>query len=189
MPIDDRQPPEDLTPVVGAATDIAPLAGGPKPPHERTADEERGAIDWKTIAASEGFRALLKQKRRFILPATIFFVLYYFALPYLVGYHPALMQRKVWGEINWAYAFALSQFFMAWALAAIYVSVSASWDRKAKALLARFAGKRKTQSHEPIGRSLRCRLVDRSSASCRKNPQRSQSAASSKRLSAPKPGA
>ena len=81
------------------------------------------------------FKALLKAKRRFIVPATIFFVVYYFALPYLVGYHPELMQRKVWGEMNWAYLFALSQFFMAWILAAVYVVVAAGWDRKAKALL------------------------------------------------------
>ena len=47
------------------------------------------------------------------------------------------MQRKVWGEMNWAYLFALSQFFMAWVLAGIYVVVAAGWDRKAKALLER----------------------------------------------------
>jgi uncharacterized membrane protein (DUF485 family) len=61
------------------------------------------------------------------------------ALPYLVGYHPQLMQRKVWGEMNWAYLFALSQFFMAWILAAIYVVVAAGWDRKAKSVLASFS--------------------------------------------------
>lgn len=93
---------------------------------------------WETIAASDDFRQLIKAKRRFIFPATTFFVLYYFALPYLVGYHPQLMQRKVWGEMNLAYLFALSQFFMAWALAAIYVVVAKGWDRKAAAVLAKF---------------------------------------------------
>ncbi len=102
---------------------------------EGMADEEISAANWNEIAASEQFKELLKAKRRFIIPATIFFVVYYFALPYLVGYHTELMQRKVWGEMNWAYLFALSQFFMAWILAAIYVVVAAGWDRKAKALL------------------------------------------------------
>jgi uncharacterized membrane protein (DUF485 family) len=138
MPINDRKAPEDLTPVVDAATDIAPLGARAAPSHEGTADEERAAVNWREIAASEGFRALIKAKRRFIVPATIFFVLYYFALPYLVGYHPKLMQRKVWGEMNLAYLFALSQFFMAWALAAIYVVVAKGWDRKSAALLAKF---------------------------------------------------
>lgn len=128
----------DATPTIGSQTDIAPLGrSGVKPPHERTAEEEAGSVDWSEINATPEFQALLKAKRRFIIPATLFFVVYYFALPYLVGYHTELMKRKVWGEMNWAYLFALSQFFMAWILAAIYVVVAAGWDRKAKALLER----------------------------------------------------
>jgi uncharacterized membrane protein (DUF485 family) len=135
----DPNLPRDPTPIVGAHTDVAPLGStGPKPPHERTADEEPNPVDWQKLAASEQFKALIKAKLRFIIPATLFFVVYYFALPYLVGYHPELMQRRVWGEVNWAYLFALSQFFMAWFLAAIYVFVAAGWDRKAAALLAHF---------------------------------------------------
>ena len=118
MARDDRRSPDDPT---------------------RTAAESINAADWNEIAASTQFQELLKAKRRFIIPATVFFVIYYFALPYLVGYHPELMQRRVWGEVNWAYLFALSQFFMAWALAAIYVVVAAGWDRKAKAVLAKFS--------------------------------------------------
>ena len=44
----------------------------------------------------------------------VFFVVYYFALPVLVGYAPELMSRPVVGKVNIAYLFALSQFFMAW---------------------------------------------------------------------------
>ncbi len=139
MASDDSKLPQDPTPIVGAPTDVAPLThSGPKPPHERTADEERDLANWGELAESEQFKALIKTKMRFIIPATVFFVVYYFALPYLVGYHPELMERKVWGEVNWAYLFALSQFFMAWALAAVYVVVAAGWDRKAAALLAHF---------------------------------------------------
>jgi uncharacterized membrane protein (DUF485 family) len=136
---DDRKLPQDPTPISGGPTDVAPLTHrGPKAPHERTADEERDLADWKAIANSAGFKELLRAKRRFIIPATAFFLLYYFALPYLVGYHPELMERKVWREVNWAYLFALSQFFMAWALAAFYVVAATGWDRKAKAVLASF---------------------------------------------------
>jgi uncharacterized membrane protein (DUF485 family) len=118
---------------------VAPLSSsGPKPPHERTADEEPNVVDWQMLAASDQFKALIRAKMRFIIPATAFFVVYYFALPYLVGYHPELMERKVWGDMNWAYLFALSQFFMAWTLAAVYVGVAAGWDRKAAAMLTHF---------------------------------------------------
>lgn len=123
----------DPTPVVGAATDVSPLGRASlKPAHERTADEERGIIDWNRVAASSGFKALVKAKLRFIIPATIFFIIYFFALPVLVGYAPELMNRKVIGSINVAYLFALSQFFMAWIVALLYVRAARRHDRMAR---------------------------------------------------------
>jgi uncharacterized membrane protein (DUF485 family) len=41
------------------------------------------------------------------------------------------MKRKVWGEVNIAYVFALSQFFMSWIMAWLYVRVAAKWDQAA----------------------------------------------------------
>ena len=70
--------------------------------------------------------------------STIFFIIYYFTLPVLVGWFPELMDRKVIGEVNLAYLFALSQFFMAWILAFLYVGAAAGWDRQAAALISRF---------------------------------------------------
>ena len=134
MASDDRKLPRDPTPIVGAATDIAPL-GGPKPPHERTADEEPDVVDWEQLAASERFRALLKAKRRFIVPATIFFIVYYFALPVLIGYAPEFMARTVFGPVNLAYLFALSQFFVAWIIAALYVRAAARFDKMAAGVI------------------------------------------------------
>jgi uncharacterized membrane protein (DUF485 family) len=130
MGLGDEKNPHDATPIIGADTDIAPL-GGPKPPHERTADEEPDVIDWQKLAASEGFRNLLKAKRRFIVPATIFFIVYYFALPVLIGYARPFMERQVFGPVNLAYLFALSQFFVAWIIAALYVRAAARFDKMA----------------------------------------------------------
>ena len=62
-------------------------------PHERTAAEEAGAIDWEAIAASARFKELLRAKRRFIMPAMIFFIVYYFALPVLIGYARPFMEK------------------------------------------------------------------------------------------------
>ncbi len=128
----------DLTPDVGSQTDIAPLGRGQtKPAHELTADEEAARADWNAVTQMEDFHSLLRAKLRFIVPATCFFFVYYFALPILVGYCPALMSKKVLGEVNIAYLFALSQFIVAWALAAAYVVVAAGWDRRVAALLAK----------------------------------------------------
>ncbi len=137
--MDSPLEPGDLTPESGSATDVTRLGHNrPKPAHERTAEEDLAGVDWDAIAATAEFKTLLRAKARFIVPATVFFVVYYFALPVLVGYAPELMARKVWGNVNVAYLFALSQFFMAWALAFLYVAVAAGWDRRAAALLAKF---------------------------------------------------
>jgi uncharacterized membrane protein (DUF485 family) len=132
MALDDPRNLEDPTLIVGAATDVARLSHAePKPAHERTADEEAGEIDWGKIAASERFQNLLKAKGRFVVPAMIFFMVYYFALPVLIGYARPFMERRVFGPVNLAYLFALSQFFMAWIIAALYVRAAARFDKMA----------------------------------------------------------
>ena len=90
-------------------------------------------INWAEIEERPAFRALLASKAKFIWTASIFFVVYYFALPVLVGYFPELMKTKV-GPVNLAYLFALSQFFMAWIMALVYVKAASGWDKKAAAV-------------------------------------------------------
>jgi uncharacterized membrane protein (DUF485 family) len=126
----------DPTPSVGVATDVAPLGhDGVKPLHERTADEDVDVVDWNRVAAMDEFKFLVAAKLKFIVPATVFFVVYYFALPVLVGYAPSLMAKKVLGVVNLAYVFALSQFFMAWILAAWYLRAAGRFDEMAQRLI------------------------------------------------------
>jgi uncharacterized membrane protein (DUF485 family) len=130
---------KDFTPIVGSQTDIAPLGrSGSKPEHERTADEDIDPVEWGRIAGDPDFKSLVRRKLRLIVPATVFFIIYYFLLPIGVGWFPGLMEKKVWGDLNLAYAYALSQFFMAWILAAIYVVAAAGWDKSEHALLRKF---------------------------------------------------
>lgn len=138
MPSDDPKVPFDPTPVSGSPTDVARLShSDPKPAHEQTADEDRDVADWTRLAASHGFKELLKAKRRFVIPATIFFVVYYFALPVLVGYARPFMETRVIGAVNVAYLFALSQFFVAWIIAALYVRAAGRFDRMAADVIKR----------------------------------------------------
>src|SRR5437762_4083362 len=123
-------PIDDLTPEVGAATDVAPLGRSEtKPVHELTAVEGADPVDWSLVTQMPEFRAMVRAKLRFIIPATLFFVIYYFALPVLVGYAPALMSKRVIGVVNIAYLFALSQFFMAWIIAGLYLRAAARFDK------------------------------------------------------------
>lgn len=89
---------------------------------------------WDRIADSKEFKDLMATKKVFIVPAFIFFVVYYFALPVLVGYAPQFMSTKV-GHVNLAYVFALSQFFVAWVIAALYVKAANNFDRLSKDIL------------------------------------------------------
>jgi uncharacterized membrane protein (DUF485 family) len=83
---------------------------------------------WERVADMEEFRRLLAAKKKFVIPATVFFVIYYFALPISVGYFPELMAKKVLGPVNLAYLFALSQFFVAWAVAWTYIRAARKFD-------------------------------------------------------------
>jgi uncharacterized membrane protein (DUF485 family) len=136
--------PGDLTPEAGAETDIAPLGRTPpKPFHEQTATDDGEPVDWHAIAATSEFKELLAAKARFIIPTTVFFIAYYFALPVLVGFFPKLMETKIFGKANAAYLFALSQFFVAWAIAFAYTRTALRWDKMAATLLSRFRGEKR----------------------------------------------
>lgn len=91
---------------------------------------------WHQIYSSAPFRRMIQQKKRAVCAMTVFFIAYYFALPLLVGYRPGLMSRPVWGEANWAYLFAFSQFLMAWAIAFIYMRFASRFDKMADNILA-----------------------------------------------------
>lgn len=92
-------------------------------------------VNWEAIEAKPAFRQLLSRKARFIIPATIFFLVYYLALPVLVGWFPDLMKQTIWGKVNIAYVFALSQFLMAWIIAFIYVRKASVWDKEAASVI------------------------------------------------------
>jgi len=132
-----QNPDRDFAPIVGSQTDVARVGrSGPVPSHEQTSDEDEDVVDWERVAAMPEFGQLMKAKAAFIVPATLFFLVYYFALPILVGWFPELMRRRV-GPVNLAYLFALSQFFMAWAVAFVYLRKAARFDEQARDVLAK----------------------------------------------------
>lgn len=100
-----------------------------------------GPARWEVLASEPEFRALLRARRRFVVPATIFFVAYYLALPITVGFWPKLMSRPVAGPLTLAYVFALSQFAMAWILLALYLRRARRFDVAA-------AQMRRRETHE-----------------------------------------
>jgi len=97
--------------------------------------DQTGQTIWDRVAESHEFKDLMATKKTFIVPAFIFFLVYYFLLPVLVGYAPQFMAQKIWGNVNLAYLFALSQFFMAWIIAGLYVRASDEFDEISKDII------------------------------------------------------
>jgi uncharacterized membrane protein (DUF485 family) len=94
---------------------------------EREGVQQRQSMatpEWERLAAIPEFKELTKTKKNAIIPATIFFVAYYFALPISVGFFPDIMNSAVIGHITIGYLFALSQFFVAWAIAGWYTNLA-----------------------------------------------------------------
>jgi uncharacterized membrane protein (DUF485 family) len=100
--------------------------------------------EWDSIANSKEFKDLIATKRDFVVPAFVFFIVYYFLLPILVGYAPKFMETKVIGVVNLAYLFALSQFFMAWTIAWLYVKAASDFDKLAKDIIEKAESKNTT---------------------------------------------
>lgn len=96
---------------------------------------EADKTEWDRIAETREFKDLMATKKVFIVPAFVFFIVYYFLLPILVGYAPQFMSTKVIGSVNLAYLFALSQFFMAWTIAWLYVKAAGNFDRLAQDII------------------------------------------------------
>lgn len=107
---------------------------------DAVADQHTFTHDWQAIERDADFRELVRTKRNLIIPATIFFLLYYFVFLIVVGYLPDVANASVIGNINVAYLFALSQFFMTWILMGIYVWRAGTFDALVQRIVARVRG-------------------------------------------------
>ena len=76
--------------------------------------------DWAAIDQDPRFQALHKKKMSFLWGLMLFSVVYYFLLPVGAAYFQDVYKIKVWGSVNVGILFALSEFIVAWAVAAIY---------------------------------------------------------------------
>jgi uncharacterized membrane protein (DUF485 family) len=79
-------------------------------------------VDWEAIERSPEFRELVRRKKAFVIPGTIFFMAWYFGFIILTGYAPDFMGREfITDGLTVGYALALSQFLMTFVLGLWYV--------------------------------------------------------------------
>ncbi|MGE6228009.1 DUF485 domain-containing protein [Paenibacillus chitinolyticus] len=84
-------------------------------------------LNYTEIAQSSQFQALLKRKRQFILPLSLFFFAFYFTLPILTSY-TSVLNTPAFGSVSWAWVFAFAQFIMTWVLCILYSRRAAKFD-------------------------------------------------------------
>jgi uncharacterized membrane protein (DUF485 family) len=89
---------------------------GSEPTAARTEDSPHREIDWEAAERSPEFRELIRRKRAWVVPATIFFFVWYFGFIVLAGYAEGFMGEYLFGDFTVGYALALTQFIMVWGL-------------------------------------------------------------------------
>ncbi len=83
--------------------------------------------EWTHIPRTTAFKELVRTKRAFVIPAIVFFIVFYFALPVLIGV-TSVLDAKVIGAINLAYIYAYAQFAMILVLTHLYLAKAKRWD-------------------------------------------------------------
>ena len=82
-------------------------------------------VDWEGVERTSTFRELVHKRRSFVVPCTIFFLVYYMLFIALAGYAQDFMGERVTGGLTVGYLLALTQFVMVWGLGWAYLRKSA----------------------------------------------------------------
>jgi uncharacterized membrane protein (DUF485 family) len=77
--------------------------------------------DWERIEQSPEFQELVRRRRSFVVPATIFFLTYYMGFILLTGYAEDFMASSIYEGLTVGYTLALTQFVMVFVLGIWYL--------------------------------------------------------------------
>jgi uncharacterized membrane protein (DUF485 family) len=97
-------------------------------------DRPHPTVEFEAIERWPEFQELERRRRRFVVPATIFFLAYYMAFVLLAGYAQDFMGESVYQGLTVGYVLALTQFAMVAILGVWYLRKA---DREFDPLAAR----------------------------------------------------
>jgi uncharacterized membrane protein (DUF485 family) len=86
---------------------------------------------WEAVARDPRFRALVADRRRFVVRASAFYTAYLVAYLALLGFARDFMAKEVVGSISLAVLGGLSICMLAVLMAFLYARRSERWDRMA----------------------------------------------------------
>jgi uncharacterized membrane protein (DUF485 family) len=81
-------------------------------------------IDWEAIERSPEFQELVRRRRRFVIPCTIFFLCWYMGFILLTAYAEDFMGERIYQGLTVGYCLALTQFVMVVVLGLWYLRKS-----------------------------------------------------------------
>jgi uncharacterized membrane protein (DUF485 family) len=70
------------------------------------------AVDWEAIERSPEFQELVRRRRRFVIPCTVFFLSWYMGFILLTAYAEDFMGERIYQGLTVGYCLALTQFVM-----------------------------------------------------------------------------
>jgi uncharacterized membrane protein (DUF485 family) len=109
-------------------------------------------VDWDAIEQSPEFKELVAARRRFVLPATIFFLAWYIGFILLAGYAPDFMAESVYEGLTVGYCLALTQFVMVFTLGYMYLRrADKVYDPLAATVVAKATGSGGAPPPSPAG--------------------------------------
>ena len=83
-------------------------------------------IDWEALERSDAFQELVRKRKAFVLPGTIFFLAWYMGFILLTAYAEDFMAERVSNGLTVGYCLALTQFLMVLVLGLLYLRMSAN---------------------------------------------------------------
>ena len=105
---------------------------------QREPDED---IDWRAIEEAPEFQELVRRRKSFVLPGTIFFLAWYMGFILLTAYAEDFMSERVYEGLTVGYCLALTQFLMVLVLGLLYLNRAENvFDPLAEKAIEKYAG-------------------------------------------------
>ncbi|GHI00299.1 membrane protein [Neobacillus kokaensis] len=95
---------------------------------------EKSKVNYVQVEQSEQFQQFMNKRKKFIVPYTIFFLVFYFLLPICTSYTSFLNTPAI-GDISWVWIFAFAQFVMTFVLCTVYVKKAGALDKEADQII------------------------------------------------------
>jgi uncharacterized membrane protein (DUF485 family) len=114
-------------------------------------------IDWEAIERSPEFQELVRRRRRFVIPCTVFFLSWYMGFILLTAYAQGFMGERIYQGLTVGYCLALTQFVMVAVLGLWYLrKADREFDPLAERAIEAYAGDEQHPgarrfTREPVG--------------------------------------